>query len=77
LDYLDQQSPQARKHVEAELEAVFDLLRSYPLAGTATTHARLRRRVVAGFPYVVFYRFQSSLLVIIAVRHTARRPRFS
>ncbi len=76
LDYIGDQSPQTRGSLEIQFQTVFDLLRSYPFAGAKTSRARLRRRVVAGYPYVIFYRVQLSALVIIAVRHTARRPRF-
>jgi len=72
LDYLGNQSSQARRIIEAEFQNVFDLLSNYPIAGTATTQPRLRRRVVTGYPYVIFYRVQSSILVIVAVRHTSR-----
>lgn len=76
LDYVGNQSPQARNAIEAGLHGVFDLLQNFPLAGTATTHKDLRRCVVAPFPYVVFYRVKPSTLFSVAVRHTARRPRF-
>lgn len=76
LGYLGEQSPHARETIKAELLSVFDLLRNFPLAGTATTRAGLRRRVVVPSPYVVFYQVNGSRLVIVAVRHTARRPRF-
>jgi plasmid stabilization system protein ParE len=75
LDHTSDQSPQTRISLEIQFQTVFDLLCNYPFAGTVTSRARLRRRVVAGYPYVVFYRVQLSTLLIVAVRHTARRPR--
>lgn len=34
----------------------------------------LRRRVIRGFPYVVFYRVREESVFILAVAHCSRRP---
>jgi toxin ParE1/3/4 len=34
----------------------------------------LRRRVIRGFPYVVFYRVHEDAVFVLAVAHCSRRP---
>ncbi len=35
---------------------------------------RLRRRVVPGFPYLVFYELNDDIVSVVAVAHGRRRP---
>lgn len=72
--YLDEQSPQARKNVEACLRAALDLLLQFPFAGGATIRPGTRRLVVKPYPYAIFYRISDDAVIVISVRHTARRP---
>lgn len=75
LAYVGSQSPQGRHSLEAQLRAEIELLRTFPLAGAATTRAGLRRRIVSNYPYVIFYRIEPQTLVIVAARHSSRKPR--
>jgi toxin ParE1/3/4 len=74
FEYLDEQSPQARRHVEACLRTALDLLLQFPFAGGATTRPGTRRLVVTPYPYAIFYRVLPDAIIVISVRHTARRP---
>jgi len=74
FDYLDEQSPQARQMVETGLRSALELLLQFPFAGAATTRPGTRRLVVAPYPYAVFYRTSTDAIIVISVRHTARRP---
>jgi len=76
FDYLDGQSPQARQNLEASLRLTLERLLDFPLTGQATTRPGVRRLVMTSHPYAVFYRVSSEVIVVISVRHTARRPRF-
>lgn len=74
FDYLDEQSPQARQNVEAGLQAALNLLLQFPFAGGTTTRPGTRRLVVTPYPYAIFYRATEDAIVVISIRHTARRP---
>ena len=74
LSYLARQSPQARDDLEIHLQSAFDLLATFPLLGTGTSQAGVRRSVLTSRPYVIFYRITATALVVVGVRHTSRRP---
>jgi toxin ParE1/3/4 len=74
FDYLDEQSPQACKNVEAGLKTALNLLVKFPFAGGSTTRPGTRRLVVTPYPYAIFYRETADSIVVISIRHTARRP---
>ncbi|WP_305679468.1 type II toxin-antitoxin system RelE/ParE family toxin [Bosea sp. (in: a-proteobacteria)] len=74
FDYLDGQSPQARQMLEIVLKAALERLLQFPFAGTPTTRPGTRRLVVPPYPYAIFYRATTDAIIVIAVRHTARRP---
>jgi toxin ParE1/3/4 len=74
LDYIGARSPQGAKHVQARIQVIIDLLLHHPHAGQLTSNPRLRRMVVAPYPYLVFYETTEDAIVIHGVRHSARRP---
>jgi plasmid stabilization system protein ParE len=73
LDYIETQSPQGARHVQARIKAIIDLLLQYPRAGGLTSKAGLRRMVVSPYPFLIFYPATEDEIVIHGVRHTARR----
>ena len=75
LDYLEARSPQGAESVKRRLKAAIDLLADHPESGRATNKADLRRLLANPYPYVIFYRTDTTGIVIHGVRHTARRPR--
>ena len=75
LDYIDARSPQGADSVMRRLKAAIDLLADHPKSGRVTNKGDLRRLVVNPYPYVIFYRTDTTEIVIHGVRHTARRPR--
>jgi toxin ParE1/3/4 len=75
LDYIDARSPQGAENVKRRLQAVIGLLADHPDAGRRVTDKGNLRRVVASpYPYVIFYRPDTTGIVIHGVRHAARRP---
>lgn len=74
LDYIAERSPQGARHVRARIQVVVDLLLLHPHAGQLTSNPRLRRVVVAPYPYVIFYEAAEDAIVIHGIRHGARRP---
>jgi plasmid stabilization system protein ParE len=75
LDYIEARSPQGAENVKKRLKAVIELLADYPESGRATNKGDLRRLVANPFPYVIFYRMDAGGIVILGVRHAARKPR--
>lgn len=74
LAYIEEQSPLGAHHVQARIEAIFELLLRHPRAGQRTSNGRLRRLVVSPYPYLIFYEVTQDQIVIHGVRHAARRP---
>jgi plasmid stabilization system protein ParE len=58
----------------AAVDSVFDAIERYPQM-FAQVHGEVRRALVSRFPYAVFYRAESTRVVVLAVLHTARDPR--
>lgn len=74
LDYIEAQSPQAARHVQARIHFIIDLLLRHPYAGQLTSKGRLRRMIVSPYPYLIFYQATEDEIVIHGARHSARRP---
>jgi plasmid stabilization system protein ParE len=58
----------------AAIDSTFDAIESYPQM-FAQVHGAVRRALVTGFPYAVFYRMEINRLVVLTVLHTARDPK--
>jgi toxin ParE1/3/4 len=50
------------------------LLTQHPHSGQQTSILRLRRIVVAPYPYLLFYEVLEDEIVVIGVRHASRDP---
>ena len=74
LEYIDARSPHGADSVKRRLQAVTSLLADHPNAGRLTNKIGIRRAVVRPYPYVIFYRPDTTGIVIHGVRHAARRP---
>jgi toxin ParE1/3/4 len=74
LGYIEAQSPQGARRVQARIKVIIELLLQYPCAGRLTSKAGLRRMVVSPYPFLIFYRATRDEIIIHGVRHTARRP---
>jgi toxin ParE1/3/4 len=74
LDYIDGRSPQGADNVKRRLQAVISLLADHPNAGRLTNKNGIRRAVVRPYPYVIFYRLDTTGIVVHGVRHAERRP---
>ncbi len=56
-----------------EVRAAIAYVEEYP-ESSATIDRGIRRKVLAKFPYDLFYVFESNEIVILAVAHESRRP---
>ena len=61
------------KSFAAEVERTIALVRDFPEAGSSVGR-KLRRVLVARFPYSVVYRHEADSIVVVAVAHQRRRP---
>jgi toxin ParE1/3/4 len=73
LSYIEGRSSEGARHVKARVQAVIDLIASYPESGQLTSTPGLRRVVVHPYPYLIFYAAKDDEVVIHGVRHAARR----
>ncbi|MEA2918434.1 MAG: toxin ParE1/3/4 [Bradyrhizobium sp.] len=64
LDYLEARSPEGAESVKRRLKAAIDLIADHPKSGRATNKADLRRLVANPYPYVIFYRTDTTGIVI-------------
>lgn len=67
-------SPESARRVGERIQAVIELLASYPRAGQATDVPTLRKILARPYPYLIFYEARETEIVVIAVRHAARDP---
>jgi toxin ParE1/3/4 len=74
LGYIDTRSPQGAGNVKQRIQVVIDLLADHPGSGRLTDKRDIRRAVMRPYPYVIFYRPDETGIVILGVRHVARRP---
>lgn len=76
--YLMQRSPVGARNVQQALDATLTRLTVFPGLGRRQRTAGLRKVGVGRYPYNVYYLVdeQAEEVVIIAVRHTSRAPRF-
>jgi hypothetical protein len=58
-----------------ELDRVVRLVKSYPFASTEIK-VDIRRRLFARFPYSLIYGIDEQTLIVIAVAHSRRAPRY-
>jgi plasmid stabilization system protein ParE len=58
-----------------ELARVVRLVKSFPLASTEV-EAGVRKRLFARFPYSLIYGVEDRTIVVVAVAHSRRAPRY-
>ena len=71
--YIATHDPQAAPRVIGRIRALAEQLLERPLLGRKSDFPSVRVRPVVTFPYVIFYAIKSNDIVILHIRHTARR----
>jgi len=56
------------------VDSTFEAIERYPEM-FGQIHGEVRRALVSGFPYAVFYRVESTQVVVLTVLHTSRDPK--
>jgi toxin ParE1/3/4 len=71
--YIAQFNPRAARQVADGLKAAGDSLVLFPRRGRPVPRTNMRE-LVTTYPYVIRYYVDGDKVVILRVRHTARRP---
>lgn len=72
-EYLYDFNPRAAMHLAESLFAAGDGLINFPYRGRLVPKTELRDLVTA-HPYIIRYRIEGDVVVILRVRHGSRRP---
>jgi plasmid stabilization system protein ParE len=72
-EYLNDFNPRPARHLAESLFAAGDGLVEFPLRGRKVPKTELRELVTA-HPYIIRYRIDGEVVVILRVRHGSRRP---
>jgi plasmid stabilization system protein ParE len=74
-DYLTARSPKGALSVERSIRKTVDLVAAFPGAGRRFDQRPTVRVMPLGrYPYLVFYTLRDDEIVILHVRHGARKP---
>jgi toxin ParE1/3/4 len=74
LTHIARHSPQGARKVQRRIKTIIDLLTQHPELGRATRRHGIRRLVVLPYPYLVLYQVSEEEVIILGVRHAARKP---
>ncbi|MCC6983006.1 MAG: type II toxin-antitoxin system RelE/ParE family toxin [Bauldia sp.] len=72
--YLSERSLQGAVNVLRDIGEYVNLLREHPRAGLETGQADVRVKISRRYRYRVFYREAKEAVLILHIRHPARRP---
>lgn len=71
--YIAQFNPKAARNVADSLKASGESLRNFPHRGRPVRGTTMRE-LVSKYPYIIRYFIEGNRVIILRVRHTARRP---
>ena len=71
--YLIPRSPQGAENVRLAIEASIDRLAEFPGIGRPTHLATVRVVMVSGYPFRIYHTTTGDELIIVHIRHAARR----
>lgn len=72
-DYIADFNPRAAMHVAETLRTAGNSLVNFPHRGRPVRGTDMRE-LVTSYPYIIRYRIVGEDVVILRIRHTARRP---
>lgn len=74
-DYLVERSPSGARAVEAAIRATVSLTADFPRCGRVVAQRPGVRVIpVTRYPYLVFYSVTEDTVVVLHIRHAARKP---
>ena len=72
--YINQFNPAATGRVIALIEKIVERLSNFPESGQGTDELDARIAFSPRYPYRIYYRVSADEVVILHIRHAARRP---
>lgn len=72
-NYLYEFNPRAAMHLAQSIRAEGDSLTHFPQRGRPVPGTTMRE-LVAAYSYIIRYRVEAERVVILRIRHAARRP---
>jgi plasmid stabilization system protein ParE len=72
--YIAEHSPMAAQRVKRRIREAAEQLGDFPYMARRTDRAGVRVRIVNPFPYLLFYTVRNNEVLILHIRHGARRP---
>jgi addiction module RelE/StbE family toxin len=72
--YIHQRNPVAAGQVIARIRAITMQLGRFPEMGHPKYKPGVRMITVRRYPYLIFYTIENDEILILSVRHAARRP---
>jgi toxin ParE1/3/4 len=73
-NYIADHSPAAAQRVKARIREAAEQLGDFPYMARRTDWPDVRVRIVNPFPYLIFYTIRNEEVLILHIRHGARRP---
>ena len=74
LAYIADRNATAAASVRARVEDLVEQLSYFPYMAQETERMGVRRVPLGSYPYVIFYTVEADEVVILRIRHGARRP---
>jgi toxin ParE1/3/4 len=72
--YIAEHNPTAAQRVKARIREAAEQLSNAPYMGRKTDRAEVRVRIVNPYPYLIFYTIRDQEVLVLHIRHAARRP---
>jgi plasmid stabilization system protein ParE len=72
--YIAEHSPTAAHRVKSRVRDAAEQLADFPYMARNTDRANVRVRIASPFPYLIFYTIRDEEVLILHIRHGARRP---
>jgi toxin ParE1/3/4 len=76
MDWYDEQDADLGNHFIKAIQDRFDFILKYPLISRTMSDSPLRRTLLTGWPYIIYYRISGDTARVIAIIHTARDPKY-
>jgi toxin ParE1/3/4 len=74
FSYIADHSRSAAVNVRERIERTVEILGEIPELAQAADEPGVRRMPVTAYPFVIFYAVEADEVVVLHVRHAARRP---
>lgn len=74
LNYLDERSPQGARNVMRALRRALELIGEHPHVGRHSGEQDTRVLPVGRYPYLIYWSVEGGEVLIVHIRHAARRP---